>query len=282
MLLKCFFILYILIFPIIVKAQYDVKTYIPIQAYSYIPEVVKQSYNYLPSLNNNLHYFGGLIEHESCINLIHNRCWNAKSRLKTSREEGAGLGQLTRTYKPDGSIRFDIIQELKNKHKELEDLSWNNVYNRPDLQIRAIVLLWRSSYNSLSTVSDVHERISMADASYNGGLGGLQQERRACKMAKDCNPNKWFNNVEKYCLKSKKILYSNRNACDINRHHVTDVMKIRMSKYQPLFKKELNSISGDILEIKAYDYFDFPSWIESKIRGKSLPEVVKNKVVLNI
>ena len=37
---------------------------------------------------------GALIEHESCISLTHSRCWNAASRLKTEKEEGAGLGQF--------------------------------------------------------------------------------------------------------------------------------------------------------------------------------------------
>ena len=41
-----------------------------------------------------LPYVGGLIEHESCISLTHSRCWNPKSRLKTEKEEGAGLGQF--------------------------------------------------------------------------------------------------------------------------------------------------------------------------------------------
>lgn len=41
-----------------------------------------------------LPYVGGLIEHESCISLTHSRCWNSAARLKTEKEEGAGLGQF--------------------------------------------------------------------------------------------------------------------------------------------------------------------------------------------
>ena len=43
------------------------------------------------------------------------------------------------------------------------------------------------------------------------------------------------------------------------------------------WKKELNAISDDILEIKAYEYFDFMSWLESKLGKKSFAEVVKDK-----
>ncbi|MBK8552976.1 MAG: hypothetical protein IPL53_18700 [Ignavibacteria bacterium] len=43
------------------------------------------------------------------------------------------------------------------------------------------------------------------------------------------------------------------------------------------WKKELNTISDDILEIKAYEYFDFMSWLESKLGKKSFAEVVRAK-----
>jgi hypothetical protein len=43
------------------------------------------------------------------------------------------------------------------------------------------------------------------------------------------------------------------------------------------WKKELNAISDDILEIKAYEYFDFMSWLESKLGKKSFAEIVRAK-----
>lgn len=71
---------------------------------------------------------------------------------------------------------------------------------------------------------------------YNGGMGGVNNERRACGLRKDCNPQFWFDNVERTCMKSKKPLYSGRSACDINRHHVHDVFQVRASKYRVFFK----------------------------------------------
>ena len=178
-------------------------------------------------------YLGSLIELESCIHLKHSRCWNPKSRLKSAREEGAGLGQITRAFKPDGTIRFDALSDLKYKYpKELLELSWQVVYDRPDLQIRALALMMRDNYQYFNKhVKDPHQAYAFADAAYNGGLGGVDHERRACKLASWCNPDKWFDNVEKLCLKSKVALYGNRSACDINRHHVQDVINIRSAKY---------------------------------------------------
>lgn len=179
-----------------------------------------------------------LIEHESCISLKHSRCWNPKSRLRSAREEGAGLGQITRAFRQDGSVRFDALTEIKEKHPvALKEFSWSNVYERPDLQIRAVVLKSEDNYNYYLPYSDtVYEALAFGDAAYNGGIGGLNKERRACKLADDCDHTKWFDNVEKYCLKSKAALYGNRSACDINRHHVKDVMLTRSPKYKGFFK----------------------------------------------
>lgn len=75
------------------------------------------------------------------------------------------------------------------------------------------------------------EALAFADAAYNGGLKGVNEERRACLLTKGCDHTKWFGNTELLCLKSKAALYGNRSACDINRHHVTDVILTRSSKY---------------------------------------------------
>lgn len=79
------------------------------------------------------------------------------------------------------------------------------------------------------------EALAFADAAYNGGIGGVDSERRACKLSSWCKPDLWFDNVEKLCLKSTVALYGNRSACDINRHHVRDVLFTRSNKYKPFF-----------------------------------------------
>lgn len=174
-----------------------------------------------------------LVEHESCIGLTHSKCWNPKSRLKSSREEGAGFGQITRAYRADGRIRFDALAEIKSKHPvELYEWSWQNVYDRPDLQLRGLVLKSRDNYEYYRKSTDAVNALYFADAAYNGGISGLDRERAACAMSKTCDASKWFGNVERFCLKSNVALYGNRSACDINRHHVKDVFNIRANKYQ--------------------------------------------------
>lgn len=211
----------------------DVNTYIPEQAVEYLPTLAKQVKEVWPTFYAP-NYFGALIEHESCISLTHSKCWNPKSRLKSDREEGAGLGQLTRAFKTDGSTRFDALEDAKRLDaKGLNDLRWDTVYSRPDLQMRVLILMTRANWNRLDKlIPDQDGKLAMTDAAYNGGIGGVINERRACGLRGDCDPNKWFGNVEKVCLKSTKPLYAGRSACDINRHHVADVLQTRMPKYK--------------------------------------------------
>ena len=88
-----------------------------------------------------------------------------------------------------------------------------------------------------------------------------------------------------YIMKSTRRYLSNKNK--LNKFELITLNYIRklinanidddkMFIYNE-WKKELNTISDDILEIKAYEYFDFMSWLESKLKKKSFAEVVKEK-----
>ena len=170
-----------------------------------------------------------LVEQESCASLKSPRCWNPAARLKSAREEGAGMGQITRAYRADGSLRFDALAGLRDQYgAELSDLSWDTVYSRPDLQLRALVLMSRDSARPFRGSSGW---LHFGDAGYNGGVAGVQKERRACKLSKGCDPGQWFANVELHCLKSRQPLYGGRSACDINREHVHNVFLVRRAKY---------------------------------------------------
>lgn len=239
--MRIFYIwLAIVLMPATTYAQ-NVRTYIPKNAHALLPLLKTEQERIFPGFEQP-EYFGGLIEHESCISLTHSRCWNPKSRLKTSREEGAGLGQVTRAYDAKGKLRFDTLADLKRKYRsELGEWSWANVYDRPDLQIRGVLLLSKENYSRFSGASNTYERTAMADAAYNGGAGSVQKSRQSCNLAKGCDASKWFNNTERYCHKSKKPLYGNRSACDIWLNHPKDVMKVRMNKYKPYLRTELGA-----------------------------------------
>lgn len=221
-----------LLFCLNAGAVVDVKTYIPTNAHKYLPTLKTEQTRFW-STHPRPEQLGALIEHESCISLTNSRCWSPTSQLKNAREEGAGVGQITRAYNKNGKLRFDALQELKDKHPSvLADWSWENVYSRPDMQLRAVVLKSKDNFDYLKVVASDIERLKFADAAYNGGMGGVNSDRRLCGLTTGCNPQIWFGNVEKTCTKSKAALYGNRSACDINRNHVVDVVNIRNIKYK--------------------------------------------------
>ena len=182
-------------------------------------------------------YLAGTVEQESCISLKHSKCWNPNVELKTHREQGVGLGQITRAYTSTGALRFDALAEIRDKHKELKEMSWSNIKSRPDLQIRATILKSRDNFEHYAKYADTENALIFGMVSFNGGVGGLDRERRACVLTKGCNPNVWFDNVELLCLKSKAILYGKRSACDINREYPINIVKIRSNKYRKFWVK---------------------------------------------
>ena len=214
----------------------DIKRYIPVQASNHLPTLKKETDYYFPTLTFK-HYFGGLIEQESCISLTHSKCWNPKSSLKTKREEGAGLGQLTRAYKADGSIRFDSLAEMRNRYKEdLKELAWSNIYQRPDLQIRAILLMTKDNHRIFNLVPSTEiEKWKMIDAAYNSGPGSVKKRRTTCGLKKDCDPTIWKHNLEDTVVLSQKPIYGNRSPHFINNEHVEMIFDHRMHKYEPFF-----------------------------------------------
>jgi hypothetical protein len=217
--------------PRAVAGTIDPHTYIPANAAQHLPTLAAEQRRHWPDHPAPV-LLAGLIEQESCISLTHSRCWSPTSRLLTPREEGAGMPQITRAYRPDGSIRFDALAEQRAAHPELAELSWANVYQRPDLQLRLVVLMTRELHRTAArVVPDTMPALQMADAAYNGGWGGVQSDRRACQIKPGCNPMLWFGHVERTCTKSRAPLYGNRSACDINREHVDKVFRVRSIKY---------------------------------------------------
>lgn len=215
----------------------SVKTYIPEKAYRYLPTIYEELDRIIPGFPYP-YYVPALIEHESCISLKSKRCFDPTSELLTKREQGTGFFQLTRTFREDGSTRFDVLSDMKKRYQaDLKELAWGNIKQRPDLQIRSGVLLIRENYKSFYMISDNFERVAMADSAHNGGKKDVMRSRTVCGLAKNCDPQKWFLNTEKYCVKSKKPLYAGRSACDINTHHPRDVMFTRMSKYKQHYQK---------------------------------------------
>lgn len=208
------------------------------------PNAVK----YLPVLDHVLHQnwptmtsqaiIAGQIEQESCISLTSKGCWNPNTELKTKVEYGFGLGQLTIAYKKDGSIRFDNFKEMKRRLPQLNGWKWENRFD-PSYQLETIVLMDRGFYNGVKwPTASTDEQYGFMLSAYNGGMGGVMQDRVLCTKTAGCNPSKWFGNVEKNSFKTRIKQHGyGQSAFDINRGYVRNVMLVRQQKYKPYFGK---------------------------------------------
>ena len=174
---------------------------------------------------------GAQVEQETCPSLKHPRCWSPRAELRTSRERGVGLGQITRTD------RFDSLAEMRAQFpRALADWSWTgeSLYD-PRLQLRGLVLMGWRNWRALADVPAVGERLAMSLASYNGGLGGLASDRRVCAATPGCDPGRWWGNVERTSLKAKTAVAGyGKSFFEINREYTRNVLIVRRPRYAVL------------------------------------------------
>ncbi|OFX13618.1 MAG: hypothetical protein A2516_01625 [Alphaproteobacteria bacterium RIFOXYD12_FULL_60_8] len=166
--------------------------------------------------------FGAQVEQETCPSLISKKCWNPRTELKTSREYGFGLGQLTVTS------RFNAWEETKAMDAGLRSWKWEDRYD-PRLQLRALVVKDRYNFERFPPGP---ERMAFALAAYNGGLGGTIKDMKMCAASPPCNPNLWFGHVERTSYKAKiKVKGYGKSFFDINREYVGNTLRVRHPRY---------------------------------------------------
>lgn len=201
---------------------------IPPQALQHLPVLGQEIAAHWPDAPD-WALFAGQVEKESCITLRHPKCWNPRSELRTAREQGVGLGQITRT------ARFDALAELRAQFpRELAGWSWDSptLYD-PAFQLRAVILMDRRNHRTLHDVPEP-DRMDMALAAYNGGLGGLIGERKLCQSTRGCDHRRWSGHVEHTSMKSRQPWKGyGQSAFQINRGYPPGVRE-RAAKYRPL------------------------------------------------
>lgn len=184
-------------------------------------------------------FLAAQVEQESCISLKHAKCWNPRAELKTSREYGFGLGQITIAYRADGSVRFNKFQELREQYASLRGWTWENRYDAK-YQLTAMVEMDKGIYGRVKDAATTNDRLAFTLSGYNGGESGVMQDRLLCKNTAGCDRNRWFGHVERTSLKSRtKWQGYGASAFQINREYVKNVIHVRRPKYEPYFQERL-------------------------------------------
>lgn len=170
----------------------------------------------------------GQVEQESCISLKHPKCWTPRAELKTAREWGVGLGQITRT------ARMDALTELVLRYpRELAGWSWDSpsLYD-PVLQLRGLVLLNRQNWQGIDGAANDAERLAMMLVAYNGGAGRVRSDRRMCAGTPGCDPSKWFGHAERTTLLARKAAAGyGKSFFEINREYPHLILFTRRARY---------------------------------------------------
>lgn len=203
----------------------------PQAAISKLPILKQELKTYWPSLVTKS-FIGAQIEQETCASLKSKSCWNEGAELHTSREQGVGLGQITRAFFPDGKVRFDSMSELKAKHPiELKDWSWTN-WKDARLQLRGVVLKDRDTCDRITATKTQLDQLRMCMVAYNAGYGGLQSDRLACRAKPGCDHGVWYGNVELTSLRSKVVIPGyGRSPYQISREYVRNIDVVRQPRY---------------------------------------------------
>jgi hypothetical protein len=202
---------------------------IPERAGEYFPILVTQQKLLYPS-HPDVTLLAGQIEQETCPSLTSQKCWNPRTELKTDREYGFGLGQLTVTKK------FNNFEESKKWDPSLQSWQWGDRYN-PVYQLRAIVAYMRNLNGQIKGVDSQKEQYAMSLSAYNGGLGGLNKDRTLCKATPRCDNQIWFDNVEKTSFKDRTAVQGyGKSFFEVNREYVRNIFYVRSPKYRELIK----------------------------------------------
>ena len=179
----------------------------------------------------------GQIEQETCSTLTSKKCWNPKAELKTSREYGFGLAQLTIAYDIQGNVRFNTFEEVKAQFSALKDWQWDERY-MVDMQIRSMILKMKFNFDSVSAADEMNQ-LKFAQLAYNGGLGSVWKDQNLCKRTENCDPGIWKGHLEKVSTKSRTPfggVYGAQSPFSITRDYVNNIPK-RAVKYENFISK---------------------------------------------
>jgi hypothetical protein len=201
---------------------------VPSNAYKYGPTLVAEQRGRWPAAVQPF-TMAGQVEQETCISLKSSGCWNPHTELKTSREYGFGLGQVTVTS------TFNAFNEERALDPTLKNWQWSDRYD-PKMQLRGLVLKDRQLFKLVQGAASDEDRLAFAYAAYNGGMGGVLSDRRVCAATPDCDSRRWFGQVERTSLKARaSVTGYGQSFFNINREYVHNILLVRSTKYRPFF-----------------------------------------------
>jgi hypothetical protein len=238
--------------PVLLAVAPPADTASPEPTQAVAPTPPGRSLQYLPLLDTLLaemwpelglrSMVAGQIEQETCISVRSKGCWNPRTEFKTSREYGFGLGQFTIVYGPDGSVKSSTFDELKKLGGKLAAWKFEERFD-PEMQLRGMILSERVLYHRIQFGAATEaDRLAFTLSAYNGGLGGILQDRRLCQKPA-CDNSRWFGHVAVNSRKAKRPLIGYRTSFyDVNRCYPRFILMDRRRTYAPYLSGSLDHL----------------------------------------
>lgn len=197
----------------------------PPAAFEYLPVLSEEVQARWPGMKRP-EVLAAQVHKETCITERHRYCWNPRAELKTAREYGFGLGQLTVT------AAFDNFKAAQGWDASLKGWRWERRFD-PRMQLRALVVYDRNLHRSVTWAGSEDDRLAMALSAYNGGLGGLLKDRRLCAATEGCDPARWWGHVELRSFRAKTAVQGyGQSFFEINRGYVRRIMRELAPRYE--------------------------------------------------
>ena len=81
----------------------------------------------------------------------------------------------------------------------------------PACSVRAQIVYMGRLRRIYRDANSARDQWALAWAAYNGGMGNLRKERRACRRRVGCDPDVWYDSLEHVCKRSESACHENRN-----------------------------------------------------------------------
>lgn len=175
------------------------------------------------------------LPHIPCGQVEQESSWKERATLKTSRELGRGLTQMTIAYRPDGSERFNIYREAV-KWRALRAWDWRNDPYNVQYQLAFLVLQDRANFTAMTPFfRDDTERWKASLVSYNAGQGRVLA-RRAVAVSRGIPTDRWTGGLDgAHGPQEDKLLYGRPLWKAVNEYPVKVLQ--RSEKYRSLFRR---------------------------------------------
>lgn len=188
---------------------------------------VERARTLLPAFERTLdrHWPQAPMTHIMCGQVEQESSWKPTAELKTSREYGFGLGQITITSRFNNFETARQISSLKN-------WKWEERFD-PECQLTFLVFTDQANYNRLESMFDTSSDTWAASlVAYNAGMGTVLQRRRAAPASLK---RRWFGGLELVILKSETGELYGRNLWKVRNEYPTKVFN-KADKYRRLLR----------------------------------------------